>query len=127
MFTTFAAGATAPLSGAPALPTINIVPANYPALDVTPPTNTPQVQQWLKELDLSKVPQLSVTKDGSCASDPAAAAGKWSGNVELNLSHILYHCLCCRYLSLLVDLRWLCSRRGHQRMPGQAELGRQLR
>lgn len=74
IFTTFAAGASAPYSGAPALPTINIVPTTYPALDTVPDVNSAQVKQWLSEIDLSKVPNLSKTVDGSCASDPAAAA-----------------------------------------------------
>jgi peptidoglycan/xylan/chitin deacetylase (PgdA/CDA1 family) len=75
MFTTFTAGATPPLSGAPPLPTIaTINPANYPALDVVPPIDSPQVRQWLSEIDLSNVPNLSQTVDGSCASDPVIAA-----------------------------------------------------
>ncbi|KAG9019184.1 chitin deacetylase [Tulasnella sp. 427] len=74
MFTTYAAGASAPYSGAPALPTIAIVGTNYPALDTVPDINSPQVKQWLSEIDLSKVPNLSKTVDGSCGSDPVAAA-----------------------------------------------------
>lgn len=74
MFTTFAAGASAPYTGAPALPTIAIDPTKYPALDTKPDLNSPQMKQWLSEIDLSKVPNLSKTVDGSCDSDPAAAA-----------------------------------------------------
>ncbi|KAG9042850.1 chitin deacetylase [Tulasnella sp. UAMH 9824] len=74
MFTTFAAGATPPYSGAPALPTIAIDPTKYPPLDTKPDINSPQMKQWLSEIDLSKVPNLSKTVDGSCDSDPAAAA-----------------------------------------------------
>ncbi|KAG8904138.1 RHO1 GDP-GTP exchange protein 2, partial [Tulasnella sp. 403] len=74
MFTTFTAGASAPYSGAPALPTLAaIVPGNYPALDTVPPVDSPQVKQWLSQIDLSKVPNLGQTKDGSCASDPTFA------------------------------------------------------
>ncbi|KAG8998974.1 chitin deacetylase [Tulasnella sp. JGI-2019a] len=75
MFTTFAAGATPPLSGAPPLPTLtSFNPANYPPLDKVPPTDSLQVKQWLSEIDLSKVPNLAPTVDGSCASDPTFAA-----------------------------------------------------
>ncbi|KAG8950771.1 chitin deacetylase [Tulasnella sp. 424] len=74
IFTTYAAGASAPYSGAPALPTIAIVPTSYPALDTVPDVNSAQVKKWLSEIDLSKVPNLSKTVDGSCGSDAAAAA-----------------------------------------------------
>jgi hypothetical protein len=30
--------------------------ANYPALDRTPPVDSPEVQQWLSQIDLSGVP-----------------------------------------------------------------------
>jgi hypothetical protein len=33
--------------------------ANYPALDRTPPVDSPEVQQWLSEIDLSGVPTYS--------------------------------------------------------------------
>ncbi|KAG8860302.1 chitin deacetylase [Tulasnella sp. 330] len=75
MFTTFAAGATPPLSGAPPLPTLTTFnPANYPPLDKVPPTDSPEVIQWLSEIDLTNVPNLNQTVDGSCLSDPAFAA-----------------------------------------------------
>ncbi|KAG8958294.1 chitin deacetylase [Tulasnella sp. 419] len=74
MFSTYAAGATPPVSGVVPLPTIAIVASNYPALDVVPAVDSPEVKQWLSEIDLTKVPNLSTTVDGSCASDPAAAA-----------------------------------------------------
>ena len=38
------------ISGAPALPNPTLVVANYPALDKTPPTDSPQVQQWLSQV-----------------------------------------------------------------------------
>ena len=33
--------------------------ANYPALDRTPPVDSPEVQQWLSQIDLSGVPTYS--------------------------------------------------------------------
>jgi hypothetical protein len=38
------------VSGAPALPAPTLVIANYPALDVVPPTNSSEVQQWLSQV-----------------------------------------------------------------------------
>ncbi|GAC92536.1 chitin deacetylase [Pseudozyma hubeiensis SY62] len=84
LFTTYAAGAKNPqVTGAPGLPDINqISPANFPTLDVVPPTNSPQVQQWLSQIDFSKVPNATVTVDSaSCSGNPSnlAQAGA-SGN-----------------------------------------------
>ncbi|KAG8733561.1 chitin deacetylase [Ceratobasidium sp. 414] len=64
--TTYTAGATPPVSGAPALPTAVIVPTNYPALDQVPPINSPQVQQWIKDVQNSGVfiPGLTPTQAG---------------------------------------------------------------
>ncbi|PPQ72315.1 hypothetical protein CVT26_007272 [Gymnopilus dilepis] len=70
---TFTPGATPPISGAPALPT-PIGVTGWPTPDQVPDTNSPQVQAWMKELDGYNIPDLSTTVDGSCASDPAAAA-----------------------------------------------------
>ncbi|KAF8311474.1 glycoside hydrolase/deacetylase [Clavulina sp. PMI_390] len=80
LFTTFTAGATPPISGAPPLPTIAIVATDYPALDVTPPTNGSQIQAWMAKMHAANIPTGPVTKDGSCDSDPelvpnATAAG----------------------------------------------------
>jgi peptidoglycan/xylan/chitin deacetylase (PgdA/CDA1 family) len=74
MFTRFPAGATPPISGAPPLPTLAIVPARYPALDKIPPTDSEEVKEWLKELDGINIPTFGPTADGSCIGDPAAAA-----------------------------------------------------
>ncbi|KAF8714521.1 Polysaccharide deacetylase, partial [Rhizoctonia solani] len=73
--TTYTAGATPPVSGAPALPTPAIVPSNYPALDQVPPINSPEVQQWIKEVQNSGVviPGFAPTQPGGC-SDPSNAA-----------------------------------------------------
>ncbi|EIW64552.1 glycoside hydrolase/deacetylase [Trametes versicolor FP-101664 SS1] len=77
--TTFAGGTTPTfLPSAPALPDISkLVPSNYPTLDVVPPTDSPEVQQWIKEVAASGVdiPNFApTTADGSCASNAAAAA-----------------------------------------------------
>ncbi|KAH7338344.1 hypothetical protein B0J17DRAFT_695227 [Rhizoctonia solani] len=73
--TTYKAGATPPVSGAPPLPTPAIVPSNYPPLDQIPPLNSPEVLQWIKEVQNSGVaiPGFSATQSGGCG-DPANAA-----------------------------------------------------
>ncbi|KAF8909291.1 hypothetical protein CPB84DRAFT_1499677 [Gymnopilus junonius] len=71
--TTYAAGATPPISGAPVLPT-PISVSGWPTPDQVPDATSPQVKEWLKELDGYTIPNISTTVDGSCASDPAAAA-----------------------------------------------------
>jgi hypothetical protein len=43
--------------------------ANYPALDRTPPVDSPEVQQWLSEIDLSGVPSYSPST-GDVSSQP---------------------------------------------------------
>ncbi|KAG8774003.1 chitin deacetylase [Ceratobasidium sp. 428] len=67
--TTYAAGATPPVSGAPALPTAAIVATNYPPLDQIPPINSPQVQQWIKDVQNSgvSIPGLPPTQPGGCS------------------------------------------------------------
>lgn len=72
--TTYAAGASAPVSGAPALPTSALTIANYPALDVVPPTNSAQVQQWLSQIDLTQVPTNSPTGLNGCSNSTNAQA-----------------------------------------------------
>ncbi|WWC98008.1 hypothetical protein V866_004897 [Kwoniella sp. B9012] len=70
--TTYTAGATqTALSAAPALPTSALTIANYPALDVVPPTNSSEVQEWLSKIDMSKVPTYNTTT-GDCSTDPTA-------------------------------------------------------
>lgn len=72
--TTYAAGVTPThIPNAPPIPSSYPVPANFPPLDVHAAPNSTQVQQWLSELDLSDVPNLSLT-NGSCATSPEAAA-----------------------------------------------------
>jgi len=74
MFTSFAAGASPPVSGAPPLPSISIVTSNYPALDIIPPTNSSLVQEWLAKIAGANIPNIPKTTDGSCASDPQLVA-----------------------------------------------------
>jgi len=74
--TTYQAGATPPVSGAPLLPSLTLNAAAYPPENTVPPTDSPQVQEWMKEIagisqDILNIPP---TKDGSCAGDPQAAA-----------------------------------------------------
>ncbi|QRV78181.1 chitin deacetylase [Ceratobasidium sp. AG-Ba] len=73
--TTYTAGATPPVSGAPVLPTAVINPTVYPPLDQVPPINSPEVQQWIKEVQSSgiAIPGLPATQAGGC-SDPANSA-----------------------------------------------------
>ncbi|KAL7420997.1 chitin deacetylase [Cryptotrichosporon argae] len=69
--TTYAAGAApTAVSGAPAIPTAPS-PANYPALDTMPPLNSTEVQQWISEIDWSKVTNYTATT-GDCAGSPDA-------------------------------------------------------
>ncbi|OCF35617.1 chitin deacetylase [Kwoniella heveanensis CBS 569] len=69
--TTYTAGATATVSGAPVLPTSALTIANYPALDKTPPTDSDEVKGWLAKMDMSKIPTYNVTT-GDCSTDPSA-------------------------------------------------------
>lgn len=77
LFTTYPAGAKNPqVTGAPGLPNLNsILSSNFPALDVVPPTNSPQVQSWISQIDWSKVPNVTTTVDSaSCGSNPTNLA-----------------------------------------------------
>ncbi|GJE98048.1 carbohydrate esterase family 4 protein [Phanerochaete sordida] len=72
---TFTAGATPSFAGAPPLPTPFIfVQGQWPTMDVPPPTNSTQVQEWMKELEGVDIPDLQPTQDGDCSLDPAFAA-----------------------------------------------------
>lgn len=72
---TYSKGATPPISGAPGLPTPFVFKmSEWPAQDRVPDTNSPEVQEWMKELDGFNIPGFSPTADGSCGGDPAAAA-----------------------------------------------------
>lgn len=50
-------------------------PANYPALDVLPPLDSPQMLAWLAEIDLSNVPNIPRNLPGNSAANPLAVAG----------------------------------------------------
>lgn len=71
------------ISGAPPLPAQTaFVPSNFPPLDQPPPLDSPQAKKWLKQYDLSKVPNIPLTTDSAaCASNPQnlanAAANHW--------------------------------------------------
>ncbi|KAJ3558568.1 hypothetical protein NP233_g11486 [Leucocoprinus birnbaumii] len=72
---TYAKGATPPISGAPHLPTPFVFQmSDWPPQDHVPDTNSPEVQEWMKELDGFNIPDFSPTADGSCAGDPTAAS-----------------------------------------------------
>ncbi|KAG6812786.1 hypothetical protein H0H92_000558 [Tricholoma furcatifolium] len=72
---TYAAGASGPVSGAPALPTPFVfITADWPAQDQIPPTDSAQVAEWLKEIEGVDIPDITPTVDGSCVNDTAAAA-----------------------------------------------------
>ncbi|KAH9487079.1 Chitin deacetylase [Psilocybe cubensis] len=66
------------LSNAPPLPTITgLLAANYPPPDRPAPTDSPEVQQWIKEVQDTGVviPQFSPTNGiGGCANNTAAAS-----------------------------------------------------
>ena len=57
-------------------PVSSINPANYPKLDVVPPTDSPQVQQWIAEVQSTgiKIPSFSPTQPGGCPNNTQAAA-----------------------------------------------------
>ncbi|KAK0467147.1 carbohydrate esterase family 4 protein [Desarmillaria tabescens] len=82
--TTWATTASPPVSGAPSLPTPFVYTAGvWPTQDKVAPTNSSEVQAWLKELDGWDIPDLEPTTDGTCASDlefsqDAANRGWWT-------------------------------------------------
>ncbi|GAA5926289.1 uncharacterized protein JCM15063_000238 [Sporobolomyces koalae] len=95
---TFAAGATPPVANAPKLPSIaNLSPANYPALDRIPPIDSPEVQQWIKDVDLSQVPNIPRTQLGACSNSSnsqavtdAAKNGWWTCGAHTRASDITF-------------------------------------
>ncbi|KAG5353445.1 Chitin deacetylase [Termitomyces sp. T112] len=76
--TTFAPGSTpSAVSGAPALPNAALLsPANYPALDKIPPTDSDLVKQWIQDVQDSgiTIPDYTPTDPGGCPNNTAAAA-----------------------------------------------------
>ncbi|KAI6149879.1 carbohydrate esterase family 4 protein [Pisolithus tinctorius] len=72
---TYSAGATPPISGAPALPTPFVFQAaSWPPQDQIAPTDSTEVAEWMQELDGFDIPDIPPTADGTCVGDPAAAA-----------------------------------------------------
>ncbi|KDQ10476.1 carbohydrate esterase family 4 protein [Botryobasidium botryosum FD-172 SS1] len=74
--TTYAPGATPPITGAPPLPNWTFTPGSFPTLDQTPPTNSSQVQQWIAEVAASgaSIPNISPTNANGCSNNTAAVA-----------------------------------------------------
>ncbi|KIM20094.1 carbohydrate esterase family 4 protein, partial [Serendipita vermifera MAFF 305830] len=71
---TYAPGSQPPLSGAPPLPAYTIVPTAWPDLQLTPPTNSPEVQEWLRELEGKNIPNISPNPSVDCSAPENAAA-----------------------------------------------------
>ncbi|KAF8347810.1 chitin deacetylase [Amanita rubescens] len=72
---TYTPGANAPVSGAPPLPSAFVFKvADWPTQDRVPDISSPEVQEWLTELDGFYIPDFSPTADGSCSGDLTAAA-----------------------------------------------------
>ncbi|KAI0359074.1 hypothetical protein OH77DRAFT_1575567 [Trametes cingulata] len=76
--TTFASGTTPTyLPNAPPLPNAaTLAPASYPTLDKTPPTDSPEVQQWIQDVKNSgiQIPDITPTNPGGCPNNTEAAA-----------------------------------------------------
>jgi peptidoglycan/xylan/chitin deacetylase (PgdA/CDA1 family) len=76
--TTYAPGSVPTfLPGAPPLPNpLLLNPANYPPLDKPPPTDSPEVQQWIDDVARSSIsiPNISPTVPGGCSANPQAVA-----------------------------------------------------
>ncbi|KDQ54795.1 carbohydrate esterase family 4 protein [Jaapia argillacea MUCL 33604] len=76
--TTYAAGSIpSAVTGGPALPNPSaLVISSYPALDKQPATDSPQVLQWIQDVQKSGVaiPNIAPTVAGGCAANAAAVA-----------------------------------------------------
>ncbi|KAF9039607.1 hypothetical protein BDZ89DRAFT_1213034 [Hymenopellis radicata] len=73
--TTFSEGTTPTISGlsdAPALPAFTYSQNVWPTMDKTPPTDSDEVAEWMKELDGIDIPDLEPT------TDDAANRGWWT-------------------------------------------------
>ena len=58
-------------------------PTEWPAPDKPAPTDSPQVKEWLKEIEGVDIPDIPVTTDGACAESPenlakSAEYGWWT-------------------------------------------------
>ncbi|ORY75930.1 hypothetical protein BCR35DRAFT_305976 [Leucosporidium creatinivorum] len=83
--TTFTAGATPPVSGAPALPAITALnPADFPALDVVPPIDSDLMKQWIAEARLDTVPDIPVNGENGCSNTTVNAQAVTDGTSDGN-------------------------------------------
>ncbi|KAI0769244.1 carbohydrate esterase family 4 protein [Irpex lacteus] len=73
---TYTPGALPSYSGALPLPSTSFVynPTEWPTPDKPAPTDSPQVKEWLKEIEGVDIPDIPVTVDGACAQTPANVA-----------------------------------------------------
>lgn len=91
-----------------------IVPANYPALDIVPPTTSPEVLQWIQEVQNSGVviPGTAVTQAGGMWFSPLGLHSMALIALRFRLRRAIEF-RCCRerkfYRELLVDMRWMLS------------------
>ncbi|PVF98756.1 hypothetical protein CPB86DRAFT_784392 [Serendipita vermifera] len=71
---TYTPGATPPLPSAPPLPAYTIVGTEWPDLASVPPVDSPQVKEWLKELEGHDIPNIAVNPVVDCGDSRNAAA-----------------------------------------------------
>lgn len=76
---TFTPGSPSPISGAPALPSTTLNIASYPPLDLVPSVNSPEVKEWLSQIDMTKIPSSAPTGLNGCSNASNAAAVKSAG------------------------------------------------
>lgn len=65
------------LPNAPALPALSSIrPSDYPKLDTIPPTDSPEVQRWIAEVQSTgiQIPNLNPNQPGGCPNNTQAAA-----------------------------------------------------
>ncbi|KAL0950744.1 hypothetical protein HGRIS_007517 [Hohenbuehelia grisea] len=70
------------LPNAPPLPNpASLSPASYPPLDRPPPTDSPEVQAWIQQVNSSGVtiPDIPLTVAGGCPANPDAVANAGEG------------------------------------------------
>ncbi|KAI0091471.1 hypothetical protein BDY19DRAFT_885530 [Irpex rosettiformis] len=73
---TYTPGALPSYTGAVPLPSTSFVyvASEWPTADHPAPTDSPQVKEWLKEIEGVNIPDIPVTVDGACAQTPANVA-----------------------------------------------------
>ncbi|KAF8524894.1 carbohydrate esterase family 4 protein, partial [Hysterangium stoloniferum] len=63
------------VSGGPPVPTVSIDKSKYPAPTALAPINSPEVEDWMGELDGIQIPDIPLTiNEATCAGNTAAAA-----------------------------------------------------